>query len=132
MATRIMAIDDDDSILTLYRVLLEDEGYEVVAFKEASHRLQEVERLAPALIILDLKLSIPDQSHLFLQMMCDSKMSIPILVCSADIREIRASKGYFEQEHIPVLQKPFDVEELFNAIETLLHTPKNGQNNRTQ
>jgi DNA-binding response OmpR family regulator len=54
MAMRVLVVNDTEEILDLFRLLLEEEGYEVVVYSFAPHDLAEVERVKPDLVILDL------------------------------------------------------------------------------
>jgi CheY-like chemotaxis protein len=49
----ILAINNDQAVLALFRDLLEGEGYQVTTQAYADKELAEVEQLAPDLIILD-------------------------------------------------------------------------------
>jgi len=54
MANRIMVVNDTQEILDLFRLILEEEGYEVVQYSYAIQDMLEVERVQPDLMIIDL------------------------------------------------------------------------------
>jgi CheY-like chemotaxis protein len=51
---KILIVDDDPNILELFRDILEDKGYLVVAFTRGWEALQAVSKEEPDLIILDI------------------------------------------------------------------------------
>jgi DNA-binding response OmpR family regulator len=53
MSSRILVINDDQSILDLFDLLLKDEGYEVLLSQVDYEDVKDIEQLRPALIILD-------------------------------------------------------------------------------
>ena len=55
MAASILVINDDQSILELFHLILENEGYEVSSSLVVYEDVKDVEQLNPALIILDVK-----------------------------------------------------------------------------
>ncbi len=53
MAARILVINDTQEILELFRMLLEEEGYEVVLAGFPIQQISDIEQIKPDLIILD-------------------------------------------------------------------------------
>src|SRR6266704_2730652 len=53
MPTRILVINDTQEILDLFRILLEEEGFEVVLSGFPFQQVSEIEQISPDLIILD-------------------------------------------------------------------------------
>ena len=128
MVSRILVMDDDQNILELFRLILEPEGYEVhTAFLPFEH-VREVEKISPSLIILDLKFGGHAQGMLMLQQlrMYAPTMRIPILVCTAALSEMRDQEETFRRKGIPILYKPFDIDELLEVVRQLLPLPKDG------
>jgi len=56
ISSRILVINDDQSILDLFGLLLKAEGYEVILSTRTYEDVSDVEQLRPALIILDFKI----------------------------------------------------------------------------
>lgn len=56
ISSRILVINDDQSILDLFSLLLKAEGYEVFLSMITYEDVSDVEQLRPALIILDFKI----------------------------------------------------------------------------
>ncbi len=92
---KILILDDDEAIRTLYAAELKDEGYEVIPLGDASRLLQLVEQKRPDLILLDIKLGEYDGLDM-LQNMRNFNYNMPIILCSSypifkyDLRSIAA------------------------------------------
>ena len=51
-------------------------------------------------------------------------MRIPILICTAALGEMLEQEETFHRKGIPVLYKPFDIDELLEVVYQLLPLPK--------
>ncbi len=54
MAYHILTINDTQTILDLFQMILEDEGYQVTRATFITQNIKDVEKINPDLIILDL------------------------------------------------------------------------------
>ena len=126
MVSRILIMNDEHNTLELFRVILESEGYEVYLSLLPLENVYDVEQISPSLIILDFKLGQHAQGMLMLQQlrMYAPTMLIPILICTAAVREMREQEETFHRKGIPVLYKPFDIGELLQAVHQLLLPPE--------
>ncbi|MBO0796460.1 MAG: response regulator [Ktedonobacteraceae bacterium] len=124
MATRVLVVNDTQSILELFRLLLEDEGYEVCLSSFPLVKASEVEPFHPDLIVLDLVFGDEKTGWQMLQMlkMQPSTARIPVVVCTAAIDAAREMEGYLVAKNIQIVYKPFDIEELLGALTTALHS----------
>ncbi len=122
MPAHVLVIDDDQSILELFRLILEPEGYEVTLSKSAFEDVQEVEQLKPNLIIMDFKLGRHEDGFLLLQKikMYRPTKDIPIILCTAAVDIVVEQENVLREKGIPILYKPFDVDELLMVVERLL------------
>ena len=122
MAARIMVINDTQEILELFRDLLTEEGYEVTLYSYGVHDMKEVERVAPALIIIDYLIGDEQTGWQMLQKlkMTRSTAAIPIIVCTAALNQVKEIEGWLTQKGITVVLKPFDVDDLLAAIRRAL------------
>jgi CheY-like chemotaxis protein len=123
MNKRIVILEDDEDTLELFSVIMQAEGYELVLREQLFEDLAEVERLAPALIILDLFMGTPHAGWEFLQHLkaAPATTSIPLILCTAGILTSEQERVLQEQA-IPVLFKPFEVEELTHLVSQLLQS----------
>ena len=122
MSAHIVAIDDDHAILDLYRFALEGEGYTVSTQSLVFESVQEIEELKPNLIILDLKMGKHDAGILMLEQlkMYRPTKDIPVVLCTAALRDIREQKDVLLAKGIPVLYKPFDLDEFLDLVKKML------------
>ena len=127
MATRILVVNDTQEILDLFRILLEDEGYEVILSSYPLQTVKQVEQIAPELIILDLMFGDEKFGFQMLEMLKLSRatMSIPVIVCTAALQAVREMEGYLVSKGIAVVYKPFDIDELIKVVSQALETQKN-------
>jgi len=124
MSTRVLVIDDDDSILELFKMVLEPQGFNVQLSKTTYEDVKHVEALHPSLIILDAKLGQQYEGFLLLEKLklYPPTKSIPVILCSAALEEIRQQEDTLRQKGIPIVYKPFELDELLDTIEQCLQT----------
>jgi DNA-binding response OmpR family regulator len=70
MSSRILVINDDQSILDLFDLILKGEGYEVILSRVNYEDVKDIEQLRPDLILLDFKIGNDNIGWLLLQNMC--------------------------------------------------------------
>ena len=127
MATRILAINDTQEILDLFRILLEGEGYEVVLSGFPFQQVSEIEQINPDLIILDFIFGDQKTGWQMLQLlkMKRSTASIPVVVCTAALNAVREQEGYLVSQGVHVVYKPFDIDHILTTIKLALESRKN-------
>ena len=118
MPTRIMVVDDTQEILELFREILTDEGFEVLLYSYGIQDMSEVERAKPDLIILD---HIMGGEAVGWQMLQKLKMrrstaNIPVVVCTAAVKAVQEMEGYLKAKGVGLVLKPFDIEDLLEAV----------------
>ena len=80
----ILVVDDNHTNLKLARILLESEGYEVVAAQDAEEALLLLETCLPRLILMDLQLPGMDGLELTRRLKADPRTrAIPILAVTS-------------------------------------------------
>lgn len=118
---RIVVINDDTDFLTLMSELLtEVEGYDVMVCREGNHAYQFVKEHRPDLVILDIRIEGQDAGWAILECLTLDPVThpIPMIVCSAAIRELQAHQELLERHGIDVLTKPFDLDALLEKVAT--------------
>lgn len=116
---RIIVINDDTDFLTLMSELLsETENYDVQICREGGRAYQFVKEQRPDLVILDIRIDGQEAGWTILECLTlDPKTyQIPVIVCSAAIRELQAHQDMFDQFGIDVLSKPFDLDTLLEKV----------------
>jgi DNA-binding response OmpR family regulator len=122
--TRIMVINDTQEILALFRDILTDEGYEVALYSSAIHDMEEIERVNPDLIILDFIFGHENLGFQILQKlkMRRSTARLPVVVCTAALQAVREMEGFLQSKGVQIVLKPFDVDDLVEAVRRGLAT----------
>jgi DNA-binding response OmpR family regulator len=122
VGARIMVINDTQEILEIFDDLLTEEGFEVVLYSYAIQDLDEVERVKPDLIILDYIFGTEKLGWQLLQKvkMRRSTSAIPVIVCTAATRDVMDIEGYLAAKNVLLVPKPFDIDELLNAVRQAL------------
>ena len=117
--TRIVVIDDDDSISDAIRLLMEQNGWEATTYRSCEAFIDEFDRNDPPnCMILDLHFS--GMSGVDLQRcLAREGMTIPTIVLTAwpdsELSSLAAEAGAIE-----VITKPASSDQLFRAIENAI------------
>lgn len=124
---RILVINDTQEILDLFRDILEEAGYRVTLIASAVEEMRHITAEAPDLVILDL---VFGREFLGWQTLQKMKMtretaSIPVIVCTADVRQVQEVQGYLTEKNVGLLLKPFDIDDLLLLVKRQLALPKN-------
>ena len=120
---RLLVINDDTPFLELMEALLEDEeGYEVQVRKEWENAYEFVKAQQPDLVILDIVMGREERGWAILNMLTlDPKTRpIPVLVCSAAIHSLQEHAPMLKKHGIRALPKPFDLDDLLEAVQETL------------
>ncbi len=122
MAARILVMNDTQEILELFRLLLEQEGYEVILSSFPLQKVAEIEQIKPDIIILDFLFGDKKLGWQMLQLlkMQRSTATIPVIVCTAAESTVREQEGYLVSKGIEVIYKPFDIDTLLALISRML------------
>ena len=119
---RILVVNDTEVLLDMFKLLLEDVGYEVVLTDFPAQQVKDIERINPDLIILDFMFGHENLGLQMLQMlkMYPSTRNIPVIVSSAALDVVRQQQEYLKSQGVAVIYKPFDIDELLGTIKQLL------------
>jgi FixJ family two-component response regulator len=111
----VFLIEDDSSQLKSIESLLEFKGFIVESFKNANDFLSYRDITRPSVLIADMRL--PDLSGVDLyKALTDRGEDIPIIFISGE-SSIQQSIDAMKQGAIDFLVKPFDINDLTNAID---------------
>ena len=126
MTKHILVVDDVQNFLTLMRMLLEDEDYQVSVLQQGKGAVESVREIMPDLVILDLKLADASGTDILLGLRAQtSTADIPVIVYSAAVLETEALSNLISGNptryaNVTVLQKPFDLDTLLERIQQVL------------
>jgi len=120
LAVKVLLVDDEDSLRKVMRDLLERDGYNVSEARDGVQALDQIDRVGPDIIVLDLNLPGLDGygvlSHLRSR---PATASIPVIVLTAkgdEDNEVRV----FELGADDFLTKPFRARALSARLEAVL------------
>lgn len=124
---RALVVNDTQEILELFEEILEGMGFEVVLMSYAPRELGRVREVEPDLIILDFLMG--DRELLGWQLLQKLKMdrrldAIPVIVCTAAVRAVAEQQGYLTEQGVLVVLKPFNVDQLEDAVRRAIDLPK--------
>jgi CheY-like chemotaxis protein len=116
MAKKVLVIDDEPEMLSLVKYTLEHGGFEVFTCDNGRHAWDEITKIKPDVLVLDVMLPGIDGYSLQLKIAADpSTKDIPIVVLTA----LEPSKTLFQK--FPQVQgfmtKPFKTEELLKTVQ---------------
>ena len=117
----ILVVNDSSEFLTLMQDVLTDEGYQVTLGEYGGGVRELASRLRPDLIILDVRL--PDMTGfevLNVLRLDPATESIAVLLCTAAVRDVQAQEPLLRERGVPVLFKPFDLDDLLTTIRDIL------------
>lgn len=124
-AQTILLVDDEPSILQLSRMYLEREGFEIQSAQDGLQALQAVERLKPALLVLDVMLPGLDGFEVCRRLRAANN-PLPIIMLTARDEDIDKILG-LELGADDYLTKPFNPRELVARVKAILRrAEKNG------
>lgn len=115
MTARVLIADDDPDVLDLMSALLNEEGFETIAFTDGLAALHAIRTERPALAIIDLAMPVIDGPELIRRLRQEAEDHLPIIALSAAI--------YTPPEDLlladAAISKPFDLEELLEHVHHL-------------
>ena len=119
MAQHVLVINDTQEILELFKEILTDEGYRVTTHSYGAQDLVLVQQIKPDLIIADYPpVQREEQGWQFVQKLKMNRQTehIPLIVCTTNLKAIRETEGWLAAKGILVVPKPFNIDELVQAV----------------
>ena len=118
-AAKILVVDDDETICTLFKDSLEDVGHKVTMANESSKGLELAREQDFNLVFLDLKMPVMDGVELFRQIR-EAKPSLPVTIITgypdSDLMMSALAHG-----PLGVISKPFNSSDILTAANNYLH-----------
>lgn len=116
---KILIVDDNDDIITTYRVVLDRMGYQVAVARNGNEVLDMIENEKPDLVLLDVLLPGLSGSEVCRKIKETSEIDIPVVAITASVsaatREKMAEVGADD-----FLLKPIDVSVLNRVVKKFL------------
>ena len=119
--TRILVVDDDQTIIDLLGAALSLEGWQVLAAKDGVQALKMVEEEAPDLVVLDIMLPLIDGFEVCRRIRHRSIIPIITLSARGDVEDKVKCLNLGADDYVT---KPFRVDELIARINAVLRRNK--------
>jgi len=119
----VLLADDDETVRTLLRIVLEKNGLTVTTAEDGREALDLIRRQRPDLILLDLKMPRLNGYQLFAELKSDEALkSIPIIVITALTRESEREDEEWARRMGAegFLTKPFTPDELGRRVQEII------------
>ena len=117
--SRILVIDDEDVIRSLFKATLEEQGHEVVTASTGTEGIQYVKQRGFDLVFLDLKLPDTDGAEVFRELR-NIRPNIRVTISTgypgSEMMERAMKEGPFG-----VMNKPFNGSDIVAAVNSFLH-----------
>ncbi len=121
---KIMIVEDDEDILTLYSDYLSKKGYQVIArYTKGNNIKSDLERYLPDLYLINSKLPGKKTGTEVATEILDVYPSAPILFITADYRQPQEieKNPIFRDKKVDVLLKPVKLDEIEHSILNLVN-----------
>jgi DNA-binding response OmpR family regulator len=115
--TTVLVVDDDHKLITLVRMYLEREGFDVIAAYDGPQALELFERHHPGFVILDLMVPLLDGIAVCRKLRKHS--AVPILMLTARVEEVDKLVGLSVGAD-DYVTKPFSPRELVARVRAIL------------
>jgi DNA-binding NtrC family response regulator len=121
-APLILVIDDDEAVLQVYQELLEDDGYRLALHSYPPSSADDLRRVGPDLILLDLVFGAEHRGWDFLAMIKKEMTTagIPVVISTANHRFVEQHRSQFDRWNCHIVLKPFDIEDLSASLRNAL------------
>lgn len=111
---KVIVIDDDRGILEVVKIILTDQGFEVVAVSEGKDAFESIIKNSPDIVLLDLWMSGMDGREITRQLKSQQEtQKIPVIILSA-LNDVE--KKAKEAGADGFLAKPFNISDLLTLI----------------
>jgi CheY-like chemotaxis protein len=116
---RVIVINDTKEILELFRDILDGMGHDVVLMTFAPDELARIIDEKPDLVIVDFVIGEREfEGWQLLQKlrMHAATAPIPVIACTAAVRQVREAEAYLMEQGVEVVLKPFTISQLEGAV----------------
>jgi DNA-binding response OmpR family regulator len=123
MTHKVLIVDDDPDIRTLYKLVLRREGLEVIEAESGYEALSKVRREPPALVLLDVMMPEMDGYEVCRKLRSDPETAhLPILLISGKSTVSARRDGIMAGAN-DLLSKTVALQTLVSSVQTLLSNP---------
>lgn len=122
-APKVLIVDDDEDLHTLYSLYLQGESMQISHAYNGIQGLEQVEKQKPDLIVLDMIMPEMDGEEFFIKLRTEKKiLDVPVIIASVNDK---LPERLFELGNVhTTLKKPFTIETLVGKIKEALAQKK--------
>jgi CheY-like chemotaxis protein len=117
---RVLVVDDEPSVLTTYRMILEQKGYDVVAAASSNEARRALGSEKLDLLLCDLSLEKQDSGFEVIHYARQHQPGLPALLLTGYASHDVSDRA--KRDGISVLFKPIDIEEFLQTISAQLRS----------
>ena len=120
---KIMIVDDEENILELVKVLLEQEGFEVLTASSGKECLEKLKKVKPDLILLDIMMPGMTGREVLEKIRENPKTKHLKVAFLTVVRYSEISKKEFKNLNVlDYITKPFDNKDLIRRVKKLVES----------
>lgn len=133
MPARVLVVDDDPQIVALYRDILTEEGWHVDVAELSQLANSDTPVGMPDVILLDWMLGHePEGCNVVRRLKADpATRTIPVVVCTVAVNAITAVEPELTALGIPIVTKPFELDEMLDILRSALRSANSASNTST-
>jgi two-component system, OmpR family, phosphate regulon response regulator PhoB len=116
---RVVVVNDAPAVLALYRDMLEELNFEPVMMATEAIETERIRQAKPDAVLLDLTVGLQAEYGVEMakELRADERYAaIPIVVATANADALDGSRQALDEIGVPILLKPFTVEELGTSL----------------
>jgi CheY-like chemotaxis protein len=122
VASRVLIVDDDEYVREVMGMILEGLGHSITATGSGVEALRWLEEKPQDLLILDLKMPAIDGPTLYREILARWPTGGPRALFVSGFADTTAYEVSLKTLNVPLLLKPFTLEELHDAVSRVLAT----------
>lgn len=114
----IAVLDDDPAFLNMMQLLLTQEGYRTIPWREGQSAVEMIRRERPDVVIVDLHMARSETGWGIIDELRrhPETTDLPVIVCSGDSLALREKAAFLRQSRCVALEKPFDLDDLLDKV----------------
>jgi CheY-like chemotaxis protein len=117
----VVVVDDDRAIVEVVCDVLEDEGIPTTSCPHGRRAQACIRHKRPKVVLLDVQMPDVDGIELFRQLRADpSTSTLPVIFFTANVHKLQQQLPDYQSRGATLLPKPFDMEQLIDAVTRML------------
>lgn len=122
---QVLVVDDDRAIRETLRLALEEEGYSVIEAPDGAAALDILHAtLQPMVVLLDLRMPRVSGDEVLRRVARNPQLTArnAFALVTANLHTLApASDDLLDRMHVPVIAKPFELDELLDVVERMAY-----------